>query len=357
MDTVIPITLTDHPKPKPRESELTFGRFFTDHMFIMDYSTDRGWHNPRIVPYGPLSLDPAAAVLHYSQEIFEGLKAYRSPRDTILLFRPDMNAARLNRSAARLCMPTVDEELFLTALKTLVWLERDWVPRALGTSLYIRPTMIATEAFLGVRPSQTYCFFIILSPVGAYYAEGFNPVKILVEDYYVRAVPGGTGAAKTGGNYAASLAAAEEAQRKGYAQVLWLDGVERQYVEEVGSMNIAFVIDQELVTPPLTGSILAGVTRDTVLQLAKEWGLRVAERPITITEVFAAARNGRLSEAFGMGTAAVISPVSELSYKGETVTIRNGMVGPLAQRLFDEISALQRGLKPDRHKWVVEVRP
>ena len=355
MKTKISLTRTDHLKPKPRDEELGFGRIFTDHMFLMDGTADQGWHNPRIVPYGPLTLEPSAAVLHYSQEIFEGLKAYRSPRDTILLFRPDMNAARLNRSVARLCMPAVDEEMFLTAIKTLVAVERDWVPRAPGTSLYIRPAMIATEAFLGVRPAKTYLFFIILSPVGAYYAEGFNPVKILVEDHYVRSVKGGTGAAKTGGNYAASLAAGEKAHEQGCAQVLWLDGVERKYIEEVGSMNIAFVLDDELVTPPLTGTILEGVTRDTVLQLAKDWGIRVAERPITIAEVFDAARNGRLREAFGMGTAAVISPVSELSYQSQRVTISNGQVGPLAQRLFDEISAIQRGLKPDPHGWMVEV--
>jgi branched-chain amino acid aminotransferase len=355
MNLTISITRTDHPKPKPRDEELGFGRIFTDQMFLMDGAADQGWHNPRIVPYGPLTLDPATAVLHYAQEIFEGLKAYRSPSDAILLFRPDMNAARLNRSVVRLCMPPVDEQLFLRAVKTLVSVERDWVPRAPGTSLYIRPTMIATEPFLGVRPSQTYCFFIILSPVGAYYAEGFNPVKILVEDHYVRAVKGGTGAAKTGGNYAASLAAAEEAHHKGFTQVLWLDGVERKYIEEVGSMNIAFVIDEEVVTPPLSGTILEGVTRDTVLQLAKDWGIRVAERPLTIDEVLTAARNGRLREVFGMGTAAVISPVSELSYKGQSVTIGNGKVGPLAQRLFDDISAIQRGLKPDPHGWVVEV--
>ena len=356
MTTTIPLTRTNRPKAKPRDEELSFGKFFTDHMFLMDATADQGWHNPRVVPYGPLSLDPSAAVLHYSQEIFEGLKAYRSPHDTILLFRPDKNAARLNRSAARMCMPAVDEAMFLNALKTVVATDRDWVPRASGTSLYIRPAMIATEPFLGVRPAQTYSFFIILCPVGAYYAEGFDPVKILVEDYYVRSVKGGTGAAKTGGNYAASLAAAEEAHHKGYSQVLWLDGVERKYIEEVGSMNIAFVIDNELITPTLSGSILDGVTRDTTMQLAKDWGIRVVERPITVDEVFAAGHNGRLQEAFGMGTAAVISPVSELAYKGEKLTISNGKVGPLAQRLFDEISDIQRGLKPDPHRWVVEIK-
>jgi branched-chain amino acid aminotransferase len=356
MTTTIPLTRTNRPKTKPRDEELSFGKFFTDHMFLMDATADQGWHNPRVVPYGPLSLDPSAAVLHYSQEIFEGLKAYRSPRDTILLFRPDKNATRLNRSAARMCMPAVAEAMFLDAIKTVVATDRDWVPRASGTSLYIRPAMIATEPFLGVRPAQAYSFFIILCPVGAYYAEGFNPVKILVEDHYVRAVKGGTGDAKTGGNYASSLASAEEAHHKGYSQVLWLDGVERKYIEEVGSMNIAFVIDNEFVTPILSGSILDGVTRDTTMQLAKDWGIRVVERPITVDEVFAAGRNGRLQEAFGMGTAAVISPVSELAYKGEKLTISNGKVGPLAQRLFDEISDIQRGLKPDPHGWVVEIK-
>jgi len=355
MATTIPVTRTTSPKAKPRDEELGFGRYFTDHMFLMEATADQGWHNPRVVPYGPLTLEPSAAVLHYSQEIFEGLKAYRSPRDTVLLFRPDKNAARLNHSCERMCMPKMEEHLFLSAIKSVVATDRDWVPRAPGTSLYIRPAMIATEPFLGVRPSQSYLFFVILSPVGAYYAEGFNPVKILVEDHYVRAVRGGTGDAKTGGNYAASLAAAEEAHHKGYTQVLWLDGVERKYVEEVGSMNIAFVIDNELVTPSLNGSTLAGITRDTVLQLARDWGIRVAERQISIDEVFTAVKNGRLSEVFGMGTAAVISPVCELAYKEEKLAIGDGTVGPLAQRLFDDISAIQRGLKPDPHGWMVEI--
>ena len=355
MATTIPVTRTTSPKTKPRDEELGFGRYFTDHMFLMDATADQGWHNPRVVPYAPLTLEPSAAVLHYSQEIFEGLKAYRSPRNTVLLFRPDKNAARLNHSCERMCMPKMEEHLFLSAIKSVVSTDRDWVPQAPGTSLYIRPAMIATEPFLGVRPSQSYLFFIILSPVGAYYAEGFNPVKILVEDHYVRAVRGGTGDAKTGGNYAASLAAAEKAHHQGYTQVLWLDGVERKYIEEVGSMNIAFVIDNELVTPSLNGSTLAGITRDTVLQLARDWGIRVAERQISIDEVFTASKNGRLSEVFGMGTAAVISPVSELAYKGEKLAIGDGKVGPLAQRLFDDISAVQRGLKPDPHRWIVEI--
>ena len=355
MAMTIAVSRTTNRKAKPRDEELGFGRYFTDHMFLMEATADQGWHNPRVVPYGPLTLEPSAAVLHYSQEIFEGLKAYRSPRGTTLLFRPDKNAARLNHSCERMCMPKMEPELFLAAIKSVVSVDRDWVPQAPGTSLYIRPAMIATEPFLGVRPSTSYLFFIILSPVGAYYAEGFNPVKILVEDHYVRAVRGGTGDAKTGGNYAASLAAAEEAHHKGYTQVLWLDGVERKYIEEVGSMNIAFVIDNELITPSLNGSTLAGITRDTVLQLAQDWGIRVAERPISIDEVFTAVKNGRLSEVFGTGTAAVISPVSELAYKGEKLQIGDGKVGPIAQRLFDDISAIQRGLKPDPHGWMVEI--
>ena len=355
MPPAIPLTHTTRPKPKPRDDQLGFGEIFTDHMFVMDGSVDQGWHSPRIVPYGPLSLDPSTAVFHYGQAVFEGIKAYRSAQDTILLFRADKSAERLNRSAQRLCMPRLEEDVFVSALQSLIAVDRDWVPQAAGTSLYIRPTIIATDPYLGVRPSQTYTFFVILSPVGAYYAEGFNPVKILVEDRYVRSVKGGMGEAKTGGNYAASLLAGEEAHRQGYSQVLWLDGVERRYIEEVGSMNIAFVIDDRLVTPALNGNILAGITRDTVLQLATDWGIPVVERPITIDEVVTAAGNGHLQEVFGTGTAAVISPVSELFYKGHTITINNGRVGRVAQRLFDEISGIQRGLKPDPHGWLAEL--
>ena len=353
----IPITRIQQPKPKPPDGELGFGQIFTDHMFLLDGVADTGWSNPRIVPYGLLSLEPATVGLHYAQTIFEGLKAYRSPDDTILLFRPDRNIDRFNRSAVRLCIPPIDPELFLSALRQLVKLDEDWVPHAPGTSLYIRPVAFACDPDLRVRPSHTYRFFIILSPVAAYYAEGFKPLRIRVEDRYVRAVRGGTGAAKTAGNYGGSLFAGEEAHKDGFAQVLWLDGVEQQYIEEVGSMNIAFVLGDELVTPPVTGTILEGVTRASVLQLARDFGMRVAERPITITEVLTAARNGLLREVFGAGTAAVISPVSELSYKDERIVINDGQVGPLSQRLFDELSAIQRGLKPDRHGWMVEVDP
>ncbi len=355
MNMRIPVTHSTRPKPKPHDDALGFGQVFSDHMFLLDGVADTGWSNPRIVPYGPLSLEPATVGLHYAQAIFEGLKAYRSPDDTILLFRPERNIARFNRSAVRLCIPPIDPDLFLSALKQLVKLDQDWVPRAPGTSLYIRPVAFACDPDLRVRPSHTYRFFIILSPVAAYYAEGFKPLRIRVEDRYVRAVRGGTGAAKTAGNYAGSLFAGEEAHKDGFAQVLWLDGVEQQYIEEVGSMNIAFVLGDELVTPPVTGTILAGVTRASVLQLAQDFGMQVAERPITISEVLTAAREGLLREVFGAGTAAVISPVSELSYKDERIVVNDGQVGPLSQRLFDELSAIQRGLKPDRHGWMVEV--
>ncbi len=351
----IPITRIQQPKPKPPDDKLGFGQIFTDHMFLLDGVAGAGWSNPRIVPYGPLSLEPATAGLHYAQAIFEGLKAYRSPDDKIFLFRPDHNIDRFNRSATRLCVPPVAPALFLSALKQLVRLDQDWVPPAPGTSLYIRPVAFACDPDLRVRPSHTYRFFIMLSPVAAYYAEGFKPLRIRVEDRYVRAVRGGTGAAKTAGNYASGLFASEEARRDGFAQVLWLDGVEQQYIEEVGSMNILFVLGDELVTPPVTGTILEGVTRASVLQLARDFGIRVAERPITITEVLTAARNELLREVFGAGTAAVISPVGELSYKDEAVVVNNGQAGPLSQRLFDELSAIQRGLKPDRHGWMVEV--
>lgn len=351
----IPVTRIPRPKPKPKDDQLGFGQVFTDHMFLMDAAGDTGWSDPRIVPYGPLELEPATVVLHYAQSIFEGLKAYRGEDDVVRLFRPDRNIARFNRSAERLCIPPIDPELFLAALKQLVALDRDWVPRAPGTSLYIRPVAYARDPDLHVRPSRTYQFFIILSPVAAYYSEGFNPLRIRVEDRYARSVRGGTGAAKTAGNYAGSLLAGEEAQRDGFAQVLWLDGVQQEHIEEVGSMNIAFAIGEELVTPPLTGTLLAGVTRDSVLQLARDEGVPVAERPVTIGEVLAAARDGTLREVFGTGTAAVISPVGELAYKGERIRVHDGEVGPLSQRLFNTLSDIQRGRVPDRHGWMTAI--
>ena len=342
-------------KEKPNENSLGFGQYMADHMFVMLYDENIGWHDAVIKPYENFSLDPAAMVLHYGQAIFEGLKAYRGNDDRIYLFRPTDNLKRMNVSAARMCMPEIPEDMVYSAMNKLVALDKDWVPRAEGATLYIRPTMIASEAGLGVRPARQYIFFIINSPVGAYYPEGFNPVKIFVTDKYVRAVAGGVGNVKTAGNYAASIMAAVEAQKQGYTQVLWLDAVERMYIEEVGTMNIFFLIDDELVTPPLTGSILPGITRDSVLRLTKDWGLKVAEKRITIDDVLLANEKGSLQEIFGTGTAAVISPVGELYYKGRVCSINNGTTGKLAQKLFDELQAIQNGYIKEPYGWVVEV--
>ncbi len=342
-------------KEKPDQDKLGFGQYFTDHMLTMKWSRAKGWHDAEIGPYADFQVDPAAMVFHYGQAIFEGLKAYRGADGAILMYRPKDNLKRLNRSAVRMCMPRIPVDKVMQAMKGLVYLERDWIPESEGAALYLRPTMVATEAALGLRPSEEYLFFIIMSPVGAYYAEGFNPTKIYVEDTYVRAVPGGVGEAKTAGNYAASVKALTEAQHKGFTQVLWLDALEHKYIEEVGTSNIFFVINDELITPPLGGTILAGITRDSVLQLARDWDVEVAERRITIDEVIAAAKDGSLSEAFGAGTAAVISPVGELCYKGETVSINEGKTGALSQKLFDAIQSLQRGLLPDPHNWRIRV--
>jgi len=343
-------------KPKPKDSELSFGTVFTDHMFVMDFQEEKGWYDPRIEPYGPLSLDPAAAVLHYAQAVFDGLKAFRGRRDgAVRLFRPQKHLERINISAKRLCIPPLDPGLALKALVTLVGIEKDWVPSTVGTSLYVRPTIIANEAFLGVRPAKSYLYYIILSPVGAYYPEGMNPVKILVVDKYVRAVEGGVGGVKTGANYAASLYASEDAKHEGFTQVLWLDGRERKYIDEVGTMNIMLKIDGEVITPPLGGTILAGVTRDSALTLMREWGLRVSERQIAIDEVAAAARKGTLEEVWGTGTAAVISPVGELAYKGERIVVNGGKIGALTKKLYDAIVGIQYGTAPDTHGWTVVV--
>jgi branched-chain amino acid aminotransferase len=343
-------------RPRPQdEGKLGFGVHFSDHVFQMNYREGAGWCNPRIVPYGPIPLDPAALVLHYGQEVFEGLKAYRRSDGGIQLFRPRDNLHRLNRSARRLCMPEVDVPFTLEALKALLRLDRDWIPRTRGASLYIRPTMIATEGALGVKVSPEYLFYIMTGPVGAYYPGGFNPTKILVEDSYVRAVRGGVGEAKTSGNYAASLLAMEEAHAKGYTQVLWLDAVHRSFVEEVGTSNIFFLLDDDLVTPPLGGSILPGITRDSVIQLARDWWIPVQERQIRIEEVIEAIRAGRLREMFATGTAAVISPVGEVSFKGEIFEVNGGKVGDLSRRLYDELTGIQYGDHPDPHGWVEPV--
>ncbi len=346
------ITQTSQRKALPDDSQLGFGNLFTDHMFNMDYDPENGWHNPRIEPYGPIQMDPANMVLHYGQAVFEGLKAYRNQSGNIQLFRPKDNFARMNRSNRRLCIPEIDEAFALDALKQLLKIEQNWVPRAPQTSLYIRPTVIAMDPFLGVRASHNHRFFIILSPVGAYYKEGFAPVKIWVSKQHVRAVRGGVGEAKTAGNYAASLFAAEQAQKQGYSQVLWLDGVAQRYIEEVGSMNIVFVIDNEIVTPELSGSILPGITRDSVLALARSWGMKVSERRVAIDEIIAAHQDGKLSEVFGTGTAAVISPVGEVRYDDTVINIGDGTVGPVAQRMFTAITDIQYGKAEDAMGWV-----
>jgi len=352
MDIEIELLPESKQKDLPSSSNLRFGIHLSDHMFLMDYKADTSWHNARIVPYGDFSLDPASACLHYGQAIFEGLKAYRGQDDKIRLFRAHDNMNRLNHSAWRMCMPQVDKNELLQAIKTLIRIEERWVPKAKGTSLYVRPFMIATEAFLGVRPAREYLLSVILGPVGAYYSEGFNPVKIFVTDKYVRAVSGGVGEAKTAGNYAASLMASEKAKELGFTQVLWLDAAERRYVEEVGTMNIFFLLEDILVTPELSGSILPGITRDSVLLLARDWGLKVEERPIAINEVLEKANSKVLKECFGTGTAAVISPVGALYYKGKNYSINGGKTGDLAQRLFDEITGLQYGEREDAYGWI-----
>jgi branched-chain amino acid aminotransferase len=349
------ITKTTRPKERVADPDLGFGKVFTDHMLAMDYTDGSGWHDARIEPYGSMSMDPATLVLHYGQAVFDGFKAFRSSTGGVVLFRPKDHIARLNLSSARLCIPPLDEGFVLDALKQLVRLDADWVPRTFGCSLYIRPTIIATEAGLGVRPSKTYRFFTILSPVGAYYREGFQPVRIVVSDKYVRAVRGGLGAAKTPANYAASLLAGEEAKAAGFTQVLWLDGMERTYVEEVGTMNIFFRLEDTLVTPALEGTILGGITRDSVIRLASHWGLRLKERRISMPEVLAAHAAGKLLEVFGSGTAAVISPVSELVFQGKSLLINQGRIGDWTQRLFDTLTGIQYGKMEDPFGWTVPV--
>ena len=352
----IRIEKTTTPKAKPAWDKLEFGVDYTDHMFIMDYTAGKGWHDPRIEPYAPLVLDPAAMVFHYAIEVFEGMKAYYAKDGRLLLFRPEANAARINASSARLYIPELPEEYFIEGIKALVSLDRDWVPRLPDTSLYIRPFIIATEAHLGVRQPHEFQFLIILSPVGAYYPEGLNPVSIYIEDEYVRSVKGGTGFTKCGGNYAASIIAQYKAKDLGYTQVLWLDGVERKYIEEVGTMNVMFKIDGEVITPELNGSILPGITRDSVLHLLKSWGVPVAERRVSVDELLQAYKAGKLEEAFGTGTAAVISPIGELSVDGERLQLSQGKIGEYSRRLYDTLTGIQWGSVEDTFGWTMEVK-
>lgn len=348
---VLPLPVEKMKNKVTDESQLGFGKLFTDRMLVIEWKAGTGWCDARIEPYAPFMLDPSCAVLHYSQEIFEGLKAYKRADGSVFLFRPEMNARRFNQSAKRICMPEIPEELFVKGIEQLVSLERDWIPTAPETSLYIRPAMIAVDPYLGVKPSENYYFFVILSPVGAYYAAGFNPVNILVEDHYVRAVAGGTGEAKTGGNYASSLMAAQEAKKKGYDQVLWLDGRERRFIEEVGAMNMFFAYGNKIVTAGLNGSILSGITRDSVLKLAPTLGYTVEERQIDINDLMADIQAGKVTEAFGSGTAAVITPVGKLCYKDQCFQLSGGKVGEITQKLYDTLTGIQTGALHDQFGW------
>ncbi len=352
----IKITRTTTPKEKPQdESKLGFGRVMTDHMFLMNYDEGQGWHDARVVPYAPLQMDPSCMVLHYAQEVFEGLKAYRWADGSVHLFRPIENARRLQNSNERMCIPMIDENDFVEAVKTVVKVDEDWVPHQEGTSLYIRPFVFATDCHLGVHASKSYLFCIILSPSGSYYPNGIDPVNIYVENNDVRAVRGGTGFTKCGGNYAASVRAGAEAEKAGYAQVLWLDGVERKYIEEVGAMNVMFKVDGKVITPALTGSILPGITRKSCLELIRSWGIPVEERLITAQELFDAAENGKLEEAWGTGTAAVISPIGEMGWKDRKVIVNGGKIGALSQKLYDTLTGIQWGKIADPHGWIVNL--
>lgn len=355
MSLNIKIEKSQNLKPKPDPHNLPFGDIPTDHMFVMDYTEGQGWHDARIVPYGPITLDPAAMVLHYAQEVFEGMKAYRAEDGRILLFRPMENIKRLNNSCDRLCIPQLDEQDVLDAIKTLVKMEQEWIPYLKDTSLYIRPFVIATEPHLGVRPSKKYSFYIILCPVGPYYPEGLDPVKIYMETKYVRAVPGGVGHVKTGGNYAASLKSQVEAEESGYHQVLWLDGVERRYIEEVGAMNMMFKVDGKIITPELHGSVLPGITRKSAIEALRYMGYEVEERRIAIDELFELSQQGKLEEAFGTGTAAVISPVGEIKWKEHIMRINDFKIGEVSQKLYDFLTDIQNGRREDPFGWVMSI--
>jgi len=352
----IKMTLTDSPKQKPDEADLKFGKNFTDHMFVMDYTEGRGWHDPEIKPYAPLTLDPSAMVLHYGQAVFEGLKCYRADDGRLLLFRPEMNFKRLNASDERLCIPYIDEETALRGLNELLITDKEWVPSAEGTTLYIRPFVIATEPALGVHISSKYSFIIILNPVGAYYPEGLKPTKILIEDEYVRAVKGGVGFAKASGNYAASLKGQQKAQRQGFTQTMWLDGVHRRFIEEVGTSNVFFKIAGEIITPALSGSILPGITRDSSIRLLKSWGLKVTECAFSVDELADAFEKGTLEESFATGTATCVSPIGEFSWNGKKIIAGDGGIGEISKRLFDTLTGIQYGRLEDEFGWVKEVK-
>ena len=355
MNNKFSVTLTKNPKAKPDPDHLPFGRIFTDHMFMMDYDPEQGWHDGRIVPYGPIELDPASTVFHYGQEMFEGLKAYRTKEGKVQLFRPDMNAKRTNNTNKRMCMPQIDEDLFVDAVKAIVEVDKDWIPDKKDTSLYIRPFMFATEPFLGVAASKTYRFMIILSPVGPYYEHGLAPTRIYVENEYIRSAMGGSGYAKIGGNYAAAMIAEQKAHDMGFDQVLWLDAKEKKYVEEIGTSNAFFKIDGQIYTSSLVGTILPGITRASMIEVMKEWGYKVNETRFTIEDVFKAGQEGKLEEVFATGTAAVISPVGELFWDGKSLVINDNKIGELSQKLYDELYGIQTGEIEDKRGWTVPV--
>lgn len=355
MNNKFSVTLTKNPKAKPDPDHLPFGRIFTDHMFMMDYDPEQGWHDGRIVPYGPIELDPASTVFHYGQEMFEGLKAYRTKEGKVQLFRPDMNAKRTNNTNKRMCMPQIDEDLFVDAVKAIVEVDKDWIPDKKDTSLYIRPFMFATEPFLGVAASKTYRFMIILSPVGPYYEHGLAPTRIYVENEYIRSAMGGTGYAKIGGNYAAAMIAEQKAHDMGFDQVLWLDAKEKKYVEEIGTSNAFFKIDGQIYTSSLVGTILPGITRASMIEVMKEWGYKINETRFTIEDVFKAGQEGKLEEVFATGTAAVISPVGELFWDGKSLVINDNKIGELSQKLYDELYGIQTGEIEDKRGWTVPV--
>ena len=347
--------LTATPKEKPAADTLGFGKYFTDHMFMMDYAEGQGWHNARIIPFGPIAIHPASTVLHYGSEIFEGLKAYRRADGQVQLFRPIENIRRMNNSAERMCLPQIPEDMALEALTEFVRTEQDWTPSAPGTSLYLRPFMFGNDESLGVHAVHNATYVIIASPVGSYYKEGINPVKIMIETEDVRAVRGGTGEAKCGGNYAASNRAGKRAEEKGYSQVLWLDGVHRKYIEEVGAMNVMFKINGEIVTPALSGSILPGITRKSIIEVLKGKGYTVSERLLSIDELTAAMADGTLEEAWGCGTAAVVSPIGELAYNGVQYPVNGGQIGPVTQMLYDTLTGIQWGKIDDPYGWTVQM--
>lgn len=354
--TVLEIVKAASLKTKPADDQLAFGRHFTDHMFVMDYSIETGWSQPRITPYEGITLDPAAVIFHYGQTVFEGMKAYRTEDNRILLFRPEKNFQRMNASSERLSVPPINEEEVLEYLMQLLSVEKDWIPASPGTSLYIRPFIVATEPFLGIAPSKTYKFFIILSPVGSYYSKGLQPISIMVEEHYTRAVRGGTGSAKTAGNYCATLNSQSIASSKGYSQVLWLDAIEKKYIEEVGTSNVFFKIHGEVITPELSGSILPGITRLSVIEMLRSWNIPVSERKISIEEVYQYHREGLLEEIFSTGTAAVISPIGELEWQGQKIRINDQQIGSTTQKLYDTLTGIQSGKIVDVYNWTIEVK-